>query len=222
MCGVVAPRQRKTVAHFTQSRTSIAAMSSKIPDPRGPDAPSAPADLARIAELEGQVARLSDEVERWKALADHDTLTPALNRRAFVHELARTIAYCRRHGVSAAVLYLDLDGFKAVNDAYGHPAGDAALIQVAQLLNAQVRESDIVARLGGDEFAVLLLNADQMAGTVKAQSLTEALEAFEFRHEGHGFRLGGSFGVRAFEGQTEAEAWLAEADAAMFVRKHGR
>jgi diguanylate cyclase (GGDEF)-like protein len=176
----------------------------------------------RIAALTREVEALKAEVERLRLLADHDTLTPVLNRRAFVRELGRTIAYCRRYGASAAVLYLDLDGFKQVNDRFGHPAGDAALVQVAELLVAQVRESDLVARLGGDEFAVLLLQVDADAAAAKARALAEAIAAEAFAFDGQDIRLGGSFGVRAFHNHADPEAWLAEADAAMFVRKRER
>ena len=138
----------------------------------------------RIAALTREIETLRAEVERLRLLADHDTLTPVLNRRAFVRELSRTIAYCRRYGATAAVLYLDLDGFKAVNDQFGHPAGDAALVRIAELLTAHVRESDVVARLGGDEFAVLLLQVDAEAAAAKARSLAEAIAAEAFAFEG--------------------------------------
>ena len=176
----------------------------------------------RIAALTREVEALRAEVERLRLLADYDTLAPVLNRRAFVRELSRTIAYCRRYGASAAVLYLDLDGFKQVNDQFGHPAGDAALVRVAELLTAHVRESDVVARLGGDEFAVLLLQVDAEAAAAKARSLAAAIAAEDLVFEARACRLGGSFGVRAFADHTDPEAWLAEADAAMFVRKRAR
>lgn len=188
----------------------------------GPKAAPTDAPAARIAALEAEVAALRSEVEKLRALADHDVLVPALNRRAFLRELSRTMAACRRYGASAAVLYLDLDGFKAVNDGFGHPAGDAALMRVAELLTAHVRESDVVARLGGDEFGVLLDHADADAAAAKAVALAEIIAAEPFAWEGRSVALGGSFGVRAFDGQESAEAWLAQADAAMFVRKRGR
>jgi diguanylate cyclase (GGDEF)-like protein len=179
-------------------------------------------DGDQIAALTREIAALKAEVERLRLLADHDSLVPALNRRAFVRELSRTLAFCRRYGASAAVLYLDLDGFKQVNDQLGHPAGDAALVRIAELLTAHVRESDVVARLGGDEFAVLLLQVDAEAAAAKARALAEAIASEAFSFEGQGFRLGGSFGVRAFDDHADPEAWLAEADAAMFVRKRAR
>ncbi|HYF22844.1 MAG TPA: GGDEF domain-containing protein [Caulobacteraceae bacterium] len=187
---------------------------------RHPTPPEAPA--AEAARLRAEVAALKAEVERLKALADHDTLTPVLNRRAFVRELSRAMASSRRYGTPAALLYLDLDGFKGVNDGFGHAAGDMALKRVAELLVANLREEDVVGRMGGDEFAVLLQRADLDAARAKAQALATLLEGDLFEWEGERVRLGGSFGVRAFAGQPDAEAWLAEADAAMFVRKRGR
>ena len=118
--------------------------------------PTAEIDLhAEIERLRAEVAVLTARAETAEALADHDVLTPALNRRGFMSVLSRSMAYCRRHEVEAALLYLDMDGFKGVNDGLGHAAGDAALMAVADLLLANVRESDAVGRLGGDEFALL-------------------------------------------------------------------
>ena len=98
-------------------------------------------------------------------LADHDPLTDLWNRRRFEEELRRQVARCRRYGEKAALLLMDLDGFKAVNDSFGHKAGDDLLKLVAAALQQRVRGTDAVARLGGDEFAVLLGNVspDQAA-----------------------------------------------------------
>lgn len=177
--------------------------------------------FVEIERLRAEVEALRLRAEAAEAAADHDVLTPALNRRGFVAAMKSAMAYCQRHGTPAVLLYLDLDGFKGVNDRLGHAAGDAALVHVARLLLANVRESDAVGRLGGDEFGVLMLNAGLNGGREKAQRLTEALNG-GFVHDGQETGLGGSFGVRAFSGQTDPEAWLAEADAAMWVRKKGR
>jgi diguanylate cyclase (GGDEF)-like protein len=183
-------------------------------------APEASSAATEIERLQQENAELRAEVERLRALADHDPLTPTLNRRAFMAELKREMAYCRRYGSPAAVLYLDLDGFKSVNDRFGHLAGDAALGRVAEILLAHVRESDVVARLGGDEFAVLMRQADAEAARAKAEVLAALIEADSFQAvEGAAVRLAGSFGARAFDDQPSPEAWLAEADAAMFIRK---
>jgi diguanylate cyclase (GGDEF)-like protein len=193
------------------------------------DGGQGPVSGALAIDLEGELRRLRAEVEALRAraeaaeaAADHDVLTPALNRRGFMEALHRALAYCRRHDVPAVLLYLDLDGFKGVNDTLGHPAGDAALKRVAELMLANLRESDAVGRLGGDEFALLLLNAGAEEGRDKARRLLEALNADGFEWEGERVPLGGSFGVRAYAGQPDAETWLAEADAAMWVKKKSR
>lgn len=185
--------------------------------------PTADIDLhAEIERLRAEVAALTARAETAEALADHDVLTRALNRRGFMSVLSRSMAYCRRHEVEAALLYLDMDGFKGVNDGLGHAAGDAALMAVADLLLANVRESDAVGRLGGDEFALLLMNAGADEGREKAKRLATALATEGFVWEGLTVALGGSFGVRAYAGQTDPEVWLSEADAAMWLRKKAR
>jgi diguanylate cyclase (GGDEF)-like protein len=178
--------------------------------------------FAEIERLRAEVEALRLRAEAAEAAADHDVLTPALNRRGFVAAMKSAMAFCQSHSVPAVLLYLDLDGFKGVNDRLGHAAGDAALVHVAELLRRNLRESDAVGRLGGDEFALLMLNAGLDEGREKARRLTAALEAEPFRWGDDDAGLGGSFGVRAFSGQSDPEVWLAEADAAMWVRKKAR
>ncbi len=177
---------------------------------------------AEIERLRAEVEALRLRAEAAEAAADHDVLTPALNRRGFVTVLRSAMAFCQRHKVPAVLLYLDLDGFKRVNDTLGHAAGDAALVKVAEMMRANLRESDAVGRLGGDEFGLLMLNAGIDEGREKAQRLAATLETDGFLWEGAKTPLGGSFGVRAFAAHTDPEVWLAEADAAMWVRKKGR
>lgn len=175
-----------------------------------------------IERLRAEIEALRLRAELAEAAADHDVLTPVLNRRGFIAAMKSAMAFCQRHGTPAVLLYLDLDGFKGVNDRLGHAAGDAALVHVANLLAANLRESDNVGRLGGDEFGLLMLNAGTNGGREKAQRLADALAAEPFTWNGQTAVLGGSFGVRAFNGHTDPEVWLAEADAAMWVRKRGR
>lgn len=177
---------------------------------------------AEIERLRAEVETLRLRAEAAEAAADHDVLTPVLNRRGFVAAMRSAMAFCQRHGTPAVLLYLDLDGFKGVNDRLGHAAGDAALVHVAGMMKANLRESDAVGRLGGDEFGLLMLSAGLDEGREKARRLAEALEQDGFAWEGVPAGLGGSFGVRAFAGHTDPEVWLAEADAAMWVRKKGR
>lgn len=178
--------------------------------------------LAEVEALRAEAEKLRQRAEVAEAAADHDVLTPALNRRGFMTVLTRTMARCARYEGTAALIYLDLDGFKGVNDQHGHAAGDVALVEVAQLLIDNVRESDSVARLGGDEFGLLLLNASAEEARDKAMRLSQALAEKRFGGRGQEAQLGGSFGVRVWAEQPDAETWLAEADAAMWVRKRSR
>lgn len=165
-------------------------------------------------ELRAMGRRLA-EAER---LADHDVLTPLLNRRAFVREVQRAIALTRRHDTPASVIYFDLDDFKGVNDRFGHAAGDAVLIAVAERLLAHVREADAVGRIGGDEFAVLLQHADLKAAQTKAEALAKAVAEQAVAAAG-GAQVSLTWGVRQIGAVDSAEQALSEADAAMYLRK---
>ena len=175
--------------------------------------------LTEIDDLRGEVSRLKLKLAEVEGLADRDPLTPLLNRRAFVRELGRIRTFAQRYGSPASVVYFDLDGFKAVNDRYGHAAGDACLCAVAERLAANVRDSDVVGRMGGDEFAVILVQADRETAEAKARSLAEAIEATPIRFGEWTAPLHISFGVREISPELDAEALVAEADTAMFVRK---
>ena len=186
-----------------------------------PDPPRDPADPrdAELARLRAEVARLEQQVAALEILADRDPLTTIFNRRAFMRELNRVVGFCERYQAGAAVAFFDMDGFKGINDTYGHAAGDAALQAVAATLAGHVRESDVVGRLGGDEFAVILVQADRAAALAKAQSLKQLIEATPAVHNGASVPLRVSFGVRMFSpGVTPADL-LAGADAAMYLNK---
>jgi diguanylate cyclase (GGDEF)-like protein len=127
-----------------------------------------------------------------------------------------------RYGGPASLVYFDLDGFKAINDLYGHAAGDAALKAVAHLLLASVRESDVVGRMGGDEFAIALVQADRATAEAKAASLAQSIERepLAFGEWKAPVRL--SYGVREIGPDSDAETLIAEADRAMFAAKRSR
>jgi len=178
--------------------------------------------MSEIDDLRSEVAQLKAKLGEVEELADRDALTPLLNRRAFMRELARIRTFSQRYGSPASLVYFDLDGFKAVNDRYGHAAGDACLCAVAERLMSQVRESDVVGRMGGDEFAVILAQADRQTAVSKAESLAEAIEATPIRFGAWTAPLHISFGVREISQELDADALLSEADASMFVRKRER
>ena len=114
--------------------------------------------LAEKKRLTASSAVARARVRRLEATADIDPVTGILNRRGFDRELARSLSYVKRYGTRAALFYIDLDGFKPVNDRHGHAAGDAVLKTVAAMLTRNVRASDTVARIGGDEFGLILWN----------------------------------------------------------------
>lgn len=180
------------------------------------------AEPDEIAALKAQVESLKARLAAAELLADRDPLSPLLNRRAFVRELSRTLAYCERYGADASLIYFDLDGFKSVNDRFGHAAGDAALEHVSAILATHVRESDLAGRLGGDEFAVVLANAGAGAAEHKAMSLAEEIETHPAGHQGRAIPLSISYGVRGFEPGMTAAQMMAEADAAMYLNKASR
>jgi diguanylate cyclase (GGDEF)-like protein len=177
---------------------------------------------AEIERLRGELADAQRMLTESERLADRDALTPVLNRRAFVRELSRTIAFCTRYEAPASLVFFDMDGFKTVNDRFGHAGGDAALLWVAKTLHEHVRESDVVGRIGGDEFAVILVQAEQAGAEGKAAELQRLIEAepLAFGEEAIPLRI--SYGVRTFEPGLDPARMMAEADAAMFVRKGGR
>ena len=178
--------------------------------------------MTEIDDLRAEVGRLKYRLNEAQGLADLDVLAPVLNRRAFLREIKRVAAFAQRYGSPASLVFFDLDGFKGVNDRFGHAAGDEALKAVAQRLQANVRETDIVGRIGGDAFAVLLVQADQATALSKADSLAAAISGTPVRFGEWSAPLHISYGVREIEAGADPEVALAEADAAMFLKKRTR
>lgn len=171
--------------------------------------------------------QLEQELER---LSQSDPLTGLFNRRRFDEELTRQLAYTRRYGSGGALLVLDLDRFKRINDEFGHAAGDEALRAVAEVLRRNLRGSDtigrdgsVAARLGGDEFAVLLPEVDAAAARGVASRIVEALTARQLAFDGQAVRLAVSVGIALYDenGAPPAEDLLLAADRAMYEAKAG-
>jgi len=177
---------------------------------------------AEVARLAAELAASRERVTELEARIDVDPLTETLNRRGFERELKRSLAYVKRYGVSAALIYLDLDGFKPVNDRHSHAAGDVVLKAVAAALMRQVRASDTVARIGGDEFAVLLWNTSEANATAKAAALEAAVFATPVRWGSSTLVVGASAGVAPIGPLDTPTEVLARADAAMYARKRER
>jgi diguanylate cyclase (GGDEF)-like protein len=174
---------------------------------------------AEVARLAAELAASRERVTELEARIDVDPLTETLNRRGFERELKRSLAYVKRYGVSAALIYLDLDDFKPVNDRHSHAAGDVVLKAVAAALVRQVRASDVVARIGGDEFAVLLWNTSEANATTKAAALEAAVFATPVQWGRSTLVVGASAGVAPIGPMDTPTDVLARADAAMYARK---
>lgn len=154
-------------------------------------------------------------------LANHDPLTGLLNRRAFLEQAQRALYQAEREQLSCAFLFIDLDGFKALNDSYGHQAGDDLLKQVAERLQAQSRRSDLTARFGGDEFVMLLVGASHNQCQVAVDRHYQALTTpFEIGSQAH--TLGCSVGVALYPEHGASVDELARyADLTMYQVKAG-
>jgi diguanylate cyclase (GGDEF)-like protein len=172
-----------------------------------------------IDRLRSQVAQLQQRVEQLDQLAHQDTLINLPNRRGFMRELERLVDRAKRYGHRAAMLFVDLDGLKMINDSFGHRAGDEALIQVAALLTNGVRRSDVVARIGGDEFAILLENANEESAHETAARLVDLVCGCEFRHDGDELPLSVAIGVAMIDGSEDSISVMARADEEMYRRK---
>jgi diguanylate cyclase (GGDEF)-like protein len=182
----------------------------------------------RISELRQRLRRtnqeLSEALEMIQKMATHDTLTALPNRALFNETLNHAIAQAKRHGRSLALLFMDLDRFKNINDTMGHGVGDRVLQEAARRLGAAVRSSDMVARLGGDEFVLLLEESHDDGDLVEiAQKILRSFEP-TFTVDGQELALSASLGICTFPSDGEdAATLLSNADIAMYrAKEQGR
>jgi diguanylate cyclase (GGDEF)-like protein len=177
---------------------------------------------ATIRLLRMELAEAMKRIEELQASAETDFLLGIPNRRGFERELNRVVGYINRYHASAALIVLDVDRLKPINDAFGHSAGDQVLKAITDLLTRQVRSSDVVGRLGGDEFALLLWNLTETDARAKAAHLEAAVDSLAFRFRGHDITAGASAGIAVLGPSADAGRALEEADRAMYVRKAQR
>jgi diguanylate cyclase (GGDEF)-like protein len=175
-----------------------------------------------IRRLKVQLAQARARIEELEASADTDFLLDIPNRRGFERELNRAVAYIKRYHATAALIALDVDRLKPINDAFGHAAGDQVLKAIVAVLLRHVRSSDVVGRLGGDEFALLLWNLSETDAKAKAAALEQAVDRLSFVFRGRPVTAGASTGVAFLGLHAEAGRALEEADSAMYVRKAQR
>src|ERR1700681_3001038 len=212
-------KRRKTAAAERKAVPTRASLAKKAAPPKS----TAPNDAKpRIRRLRAQLAQALARVEELQASADTDFLLGIPNRRGFERELHRSIAYIKRYQASGALIVLDVDRLKPINDAFGHAAGDEVLKAIVAVLLRHVRSSDVIGRLGGDEFALLLWNLSETDARAKAASLEEAVDRLAFVFRGRTVTAGASAGVAILGPHAEAGRALEEADSAMYVRKAQR
>jgi diguanylate cyclase (GGDEF)-like protein len=205
----VGPQQRSRPAKAAPAASSV------------PSVAASDAKLT-IRRLRAQLAQARVRIDELEASADTDFLLDIPNRRGFERELNRAIAYIKRYHASGALIMLDVDRLKPINDAFGHAAGDQVLKAIVAVLLRQVRSSDVLGRLGGDEFAVLVWNLSETDARAKAASLEQAVDQLSFVFRGRAVTAGASAGVAILGPHAEAARALEEADSAMYVRKAQR
>lgn len=178
--------------------------------------------LIAMTEAEKRIERQEQRIKELENLSNTDELTHLLNRRGFMNNLHRALAFAVRSHVSGSVIMIDLDRFKMVNDRHGHAAGDALLKTVAESLRHRVRETDSIGRLGGDEFAVLMPGISKQIAVKRMEGLDQALNGRTLSWGDLQIPIGASLGLAHYaEGDDEAGV-LSRADEAMYRSKEAR
>ncbi len=175
--------------------------------------------IERLDDATQEVDVMRGKLAEMSEMVDVDYLAPIANRRAFMRRLSWAIAMFERHGHPTAILYIDLNDFKSINDVYGHAAGDSAIRHVATVLSETMRESDFIARLGGDEFAVIMYHAEESAAAKRGKKIIATLEKTPFLHEGNALHISAAYGCHAISKGDTADSALAKADRAMYADK---
>jgi diguanylate cyclase (GGDEF)-like protein len=210
-------KNRKPVALKTRARKAMAlarsAASASSSAARPDDAKS------EVRRLKAQLAKALARIDQVQAAADTDFLLEIPNRRGFERELRRAISYIQRYHAGGALIMLDVDRLKPVNDNFGHAAGDQVLKAVVAVLSRQIRSSDVIGRLGGDEFAILLWNLSETDAYAKAAALEADIDRLRFEFAGRTVAAGASAGVAILGPHSHVARALAEADRAMYLRK---
>ncbi len=177
---------------------------------------------AEIRRLKSRLAKALERIEQLQTAAETDFLLGIPNRRGFERELTRAISYIQRYHATGALIVLDVDRLKPINDNFGHGAGDEVLKAIIAVLAQQIRASDVIGRLGGDEFALLLWNLSETDARAKAAALEEDIDRLSFAFADSTVATGVSAGVAILSAHSEAASALADADRAMYVRKAQR
>lgn len=175
--------------------------------------------MVELEALRAEVKLLRMANAELERVVVRDTLTPLYNRRHFLNCVAERLSRLERQGVGAAILFVDVDDLKTINDRFGHPAGDYALTHMATLLAGAIRASDVAARIGGDEFALILDGVDEAGAHEKVAQLARLIASSECRFGEARIPVSATFGASALRlGDGELCA-LTRADKAMYAGK---
>jgi len=178
--------------------------------------------LTSAAEAEQTLALQRARIRYLESLSVTDELTGLLNRRGFELELSRALARARRQNETGLLVMCDLNHFKAINDTYGHPAGDAILRAVGKVLKRNTRESDYVTRVGGDEFAVIMTQASLPQSELLAEKLSKLVNGLTVPWQGTNLAVSAGFGAVTYNRLSQAETLLFLVDQDLYRNKTPR
>ena len=218
-----------TSTRVSDTHLPTADIQIRVPEMRATESPDMTKALLREAmqklqEAERIMAAQEKKIRELEDLASTDALTGLMNRRGLENFFEQELSRIRRGTSDGAVLVMiDLDGFKAINDTYGHKAGDECLKEVSKQVMKSIRFTDGAARFGGDEFAILLTQTDPKKVFARVRSIRNALNSVAFKWEGQELKCGGSVGTAAVSASDEdfSVAYM-KADAALYADKTDR
>ncbi|MFC7048883.1 GGDEF domain-containing protein [Emcibacter nanhaiensis] len=175
--------------------------------------------MSEVESMRRELELAHRKISELERLADQDSLINISNRRAFVREMTRMIAYSERYGINSSLIYLDLNDLKVINDSHGHAAGDAALVYLAETMVTCLRDSDIIGRLGGDEFGIILPKASEQDAIKKASFIVDKVNESPLIWDGQEIALNVAFGVYSLKSGESPDQALDEADKKMYAHK---
>lgn len=178
--------------------------------------------LSYAASAEQRLSAQRERIAQLEIMSVTDELTGLNNRRGLERFLSNALSAAARHGDDGVVGYIDLDGFKAINDTLGHAAGDSILQRLAKELQYHVRPTDMVARLCGDEFAVVITRCDAVEGMIRLKHLQETLNNMDVEVGGMSVKLNISLGMAPYSGASKIDLLLNQADQEMYANKAKR
>ncbi len=176
--------------------------------------------LSYAAEAEQRILELNARIAHLETMAVTDELTGLLNRRGFDQIMRRNLMSAARHDEAGILAYIDLDGFKGINDRHGHPKGDEVLRAVGRYLQQSVRATDYAARLGGDEFAILFVRAEHSPARERARQIVRGINRLAVANGRTRIPVRASLGLACYDGNTDASQLMERADRAMYADKN--